>query len=926
MNKAITYLVFLIIISFSSQAQILNGGFEQWSGGEPSYWLSNNVDEPDITITPITRSSSAHSGSSCLKGEVIEYEIQGITVTYPPQVQSGNETVLGFPYNGRPQQIRGYYNFTSVGGDAFVNNVFLMSGNNVLAVGGLTKHNSTGDGWHELIMDLNYIDTVTTPNKIAFNFQIIPQVGTNQTHLGSEFYIDDFPKMTLIKPPGDEEPLESGTEQIVFIAGEKDTIKWNAGGALNVDIKYSVDNGATYNQIVSNYPADSSKYIWAVPGSLLTRKAKVKLVETQNTDNKVESVRFTIKPWQLTRLDAGNNLELFKPNQDGWSFGNTSANAWPQSWWTQFNYFTGDDPNTGTLYPFNQPFRSANRSDHPDWPMYVDVFTISQCYNDNLPSIYSSRATTSWSGNKGSWGGSCYGFAVSSLIGFYYTNNLIAQFPGIGNFSSLFNVSLSTDARRAVNHYYTHQYSQEDNQHYNNHIGDTPQQLLTDLKKMFQKENGDGQALSFFNNVGSGGHTVVPYKLERIGNSPTFNLRVYDSNNPGSVGQIIFIDSANNQWRDQTGLNWGTGSSGCYLEPESISYLFIPTLRPTQLKSLHPKQTLNGLSKIKFYNSSNAEIIITSHNGNQMGYLDSIPFNNILNAHPIIPKTGKVHPPIGYYVPQDEYSIQMGEFEDSVSYMFFITDSTIYNYRRFDANNNEIDVLSYTLNGIGINNPDPINKNTILETIIIEDSTSEKVFVTSNFSLSAGDSIHIREKDRNELLLQNYGENMNYDLEVRIASDNNQFVFLHTEIPMAQNSAHQIVPVWENLNNEPVKILIDLGNDGIIDDTLSLINQLTGIGEDQGSLLSPKSYNLAQNYPNPFNPVTTIKYSIPKTSNVLIKVFDVLGNEITILINEEKPVGTYELNWNAANLPSGVYFYRLQAGSFVETKKMILLK
>ena len=61
-------------------------------------------------------------------------------------------------------------------------------------------------------------------------------------------------------------------------------------------------------------------------------------------------------------------------------------------------------------------------------------------------------------------------------------------------------------------------------------------------------------------------------------------------------------------------------------------------------------------------------------------------------------------------------------------------------------------------------------------------------------------------------------------------------------------------------------------------------------------------------------------------SNVVIKVFDVLGNEITTLVNEEKPIGTYELDWNAANLPSGVYFYRLQAGDFIQTKKMILMK
>lgn len=87
-----------------------------------------------------------------------------------------------------------------------------------------------------------------------------------------------------------------------------------------------------------------------------------------------------------------------------------------------------------------------------------------------------------------------------------------------------------------------------------------------------------------------------------------------------------------------------------------------------------------------------------------------------------------------------------------------------------------------------------------------------------------------------------------------------------------------------------------------------------------------REYSLSQNYPNPFNPITSIQYAVSSRQFVSLKVFDVLGNEIETLVNEEKPVGTYELNWNAANLPSGVYFYQLQAGEFVNTKKMILLK
>lgn len=85
-------------------------------------------------------------------------------------------------------------------------------------------------------------------------------------------------------------------------------------------------------------------------------------------------------------------------------------------------------------------------------------------------------------------------------------------------------------------------------------------------------------------------------------------------------------------------------------------------------------------------------------------------------------------------------------------------------------------------------------------------------------------------------------------------------------------------------------------------------------------------FSLSQNYPNPFNPITSIRYEIPERSFVTIIVYDVLGNEITTLVNEEKPEDTYEVEFNAERLPSGVYFYRLTAGSYSATKKMILMK
>ncbi|MDD1444389.1 T9SS type A sorting domain-containing protein, partial [Dolichospermum sp. ST_sed3] len=85
-------------------------------------------------------------------------------------------------------------------------------------------------------------------------------------------------------------------------------------------------------------------------------------------------------------------------------------------------------------------------------------------------------------------------------------------------------------------------------------------------------------------------------------------------------------------------------------------------------------------------------------------------------------------------------------------------------------------------------------------------------------------------------------------------------------------------------------------------------------------------FTLSQNYPNPFNPVTSIQYAISSKQFVSLKVYDVLGNGVATLVNEEKPTGEYEVEFDRTDLPSGVYFYQLQVGDFVETKKMILLK
>ena len=90
--------------------------------------------------------------------------------------------------------------------------------------------------------------------------------------------------------------------------------------------------------------------------------------------------------------------------------------------------------------------------------------------------------------------------------------------------------------------------------------------------------------------------------------------------------------------------------------------------------------------------------------------------------------------------------------------------------------------------------------------------------------------------------------------------------------------------------------------------------------------LIPSDFSLAQNYPNPFNPSTKISWQSPVGSWQTLKIYDVLGNEVSTLVDEYKPVGNYEVEWNASGFPSGLYFYQLKTENNIETKMMILLK
>jgi hypothetical protein len=163
-----------------------------------------------------------------------------------------------------------------------------------------------------------------------------------------------------------------------------------------------------------------------------------------------------------------------------------------------------------------------------------------------------------------------------------------------------------------------------------------------------------------------------------------------------------------------------------------------------------------------------------------------------------------------------------------------------------------------------------------------------------------------------------------YDIEFSSDSGKSWSIVADT-VSIFQNSYDWLVP---QINSD--YCLIRIGNYPCVYDVSDSVFTITNtVSIEEESL--PKEFSLEQNYPNPFNPSTKIKFTIPSVEtgqvpSVLLKVYDVLGNEIATLVNEEKPEGNYEVEFDAAGLPSGIYFYRLNAGEYSSTKKMVLLK
>jgi formylglycine-generating enzyme required for sulfatase activity len=726
----------------------------------------------------------------------------------------------------------------------------------------------------------------------------------------------------------------------VVLANSTYSIKWKSTSVDSIKIKYSADEGKTFQQITPSVSASADSFVWHVPDTL---SSKCKLVIT-NLNNQLDSAvssNFKIKGYVLTRFKPNGDYELFDPALHAWQFANMDSNMWPPSWYSQFNYFFNKDPYTNQSYPFDfikAPIL-ARSSSFIDWPLFVKTFRLSICYKNVSEGKYSPTALKLWAYFKDTtYSGACFGFSQSCLLAFDRPDEFRSVYPEVGYFQNIHDRQLNDSLRSVIDQLYENQLGKQHNQYAMDKYNSTNvRQTLEELKTYFLSDNIDHRAIGL--STISGGHSIVPYRLEKVQENGMYHLIVYDNNYPsgnwlGGNSTFIWIDSTGNSWSYDP-LGWvRVDGYGIILRESASQFLSWPVLydpNPVHNSPLAASKGKTGDTKtyLNIYNSINSAIVITNPAGHSIGFQNGAAYNTLGDGIPIILENSVKQPPIGYLVPDSPYLIQMTGFTDSSATFSVLNQTGMFNYWRSDAVKTQTDRLSYD-GGVSFGSSDAQTKTVNLEAIT-RLTGSERDFQILNCVTVQNDSIKIVTPDSNRVEFVNLGPSKIYDLNIKLAGASSSGQFIHARITVPAHSTHLIIPNWQDLSHQPVKIYIDAGNTGTINDSSLVTNEATGIKEQ---LLTgmPRAFSLDQNYPNPFNPTTIIRYSFPNRSHVTLAVFNTLGQQVAIMQNGEQDAGFHEVQFNGSRLASGVYFYSIVVNStdgkqnFRETKKMLILK
>lgn len=730
-----------------------------------------------------------------------------------------------------------------------------------------------------------------------------------------------------------------------YIAGNTFFVSWNVGSRIESVDLYRSDENSDWIPVVENIPVETLNHQITFPDE---HEFEMQLLVTKSGTFSIQDISdsfFVFNPdeykYHLRRQLSNGGFELFDPQTHGWSMRNREEVMWPEEDWEDIEYST----------LFTLPPISAKPEDFPSWDLMRQAFGDDEVTIGNT-NIADSGAIIAWRILKhNGFQGVCHGFAVTSLLAFNDgIESLSTEAIGINlDVEQLYDAEAVSDVRNGINTVWTRQFGIDHLMSFMLSASGTgsflkgPNETLEEVKEMLERTSTSSyhNAITLMppDNL-SAAHSILPFKAEENPDAPhIWDIYVHDSNFPWIDSLKVQINTDNDYWWYSTPAldedenlivvtNY-EGYAGLFLSDRVDAYLTtsrLPKSQSDHQNNLYSKlDELNEMGYTYSLFSAGTELTIRDELENEISYADSLLSSGVPGSLPIIPTVGGIHPPIGYFLPIDQYDIEVN-FENGGDIFSIQSDKTLYVYSTTELPESGVDLLRIGNSMSVLGNSDG-HERTVNMTVIEAGESKNKMFSILGAVIANTDSLKFEISEGNNLIVNNYGASSSVTLELRDAIGDDVDYFLYENFDLLESSGFKFIPDWDDVSNNEVTVQIDTNLDGEYDESITLESMPTSIDEeDMGHHVIPDGYKLYQNYPNPFNPATTIQFAIPQSGNVELVVYDMLGREIATLINEHKDTGYHEVVFDAGNLSSGVYLYRISTGSFVETRRLTLIK
>ncbi len=704
---------------------------------------------------------------------------------------------------------------------------------------------------------------------------------------------------------------------------------------------------------IDTIPGNAERYSMIVPNAS-SKKSAILISRKSRPFDYFASEVFTLRGYDLVREIEGD-YEPFRPSIHGWPFSNSRGNLFPDSGWytnDQFDYSFGTDPFSGG--PYSLLLFPAKSDVFPDWPSYVRAFGTANSYltgAEPLPVFgYRAGAILLWHkyhhGER--WGGSCSGMSTTALMKFTDPNRFdefastvatpaftkdLSQFdqdklkdsPTAGEFAIFF-----PNPREIVNSRQIYWWGEQARRAAKAGRKLNTRQVLATIKAFFMFDGNANYPTSYLyiSEDSVGAHAVVPYRLEvEDRKEGIYRAYIYDPNYPLDDTKYIEIDSTANFWYyDDIVDGWGGVRDIFMMNP--IADYFEPT--PFQAKLSAGKHPTNSDPLLGIGVTPGVNSTLRAPNGQTLKYKDGVASGDYLDGFVDLPPVGGPVLPRGYVVKAGEsYVLQVDVPDDSLALLNIQADdgNILYHYHRQDAARGQTDHFQFDADGgFSAANRDTVTKQIRLIGVAPR-GDREVFFSTDSLMLTVADSVQFAIVADRQMQLGNAGPAKSYDLVIELGAVQSRKIFRSADVPFGAGETHTTQIDWDLFGQGPVVVGVDEDGDGTPDSFLQLENEVTGTGAEkdpQGML--PNAYGLAQNFPNPFTDQTTIHYTLPQADDVRLTLMDVLGRKVAVMASGRQSAGRHEVRLDATALPSGLYFYRLQAGNYVETRQMVVVK